>query len=84
MSFQTESTAKRNMLALLRTRLANERTLLSYIRTSLYFIVGGLALLNVERFENLVFIGWLCFAISISLLCIGLRRFITLQKKLEK
>ncbi|MFZ2282343.1 MAG: DUF202 domain-containing protein, partial [Lutibacter sp.] len=31
----------RDFLALERTRLANERTLFSYIRTSLYLFLGG-------------------------------------------
>ena len=42
----------RDILALERTRLANERTLLTYGRTSLYLVLGGVALLKVEQFEN--------------------------------
>lgn len=33
----------RDYLAIERTRLANERTLLSYIRSSLYLLLGGMA-----------------------------------------
>ncbi|HQZ43477.1 MAG TPA: DUF202 domain-containing protein, partial [Flavobacteriales bacterium] len=32
----------RDHLALVRTRLANERTLLSYIRSALYLLLGGI------------------------------------------
>lgn len=83
MTLQKENTGKRDMLAQLRTRLANERTLLAYVRTSLYFTVGGLTILNVERFQSIAILGWLCFAVSIPLLLIGIRRFFALHQKLR-
>ncbi len=79
-----DNPAKRNLLAQLRTRLANERTLLSYVRTSLYFLVGGIALLRVRELENLQYFGYLAFAISLVLLLVGLNRFIVLKQILSK
>lgn len=78
-----DNPAKRNFLALLRTRLANERTLLSYIRTSLYFLVGGIALLKVEDLERISILGYVSFIISGFLVVIGLWRFLKLFRKLE-
>jgi putative membrane protein len=40
----------RDYLALERTKLANERTLLSYIRSSLYLMLGGIAIIQLEGF----------------------------------
>jgi putative membrane protein len=79
-----DNPAKRNFLALLRTRLANERTLLSYIRTALYFLVGGIALLKVEDLERISILGYVSFIISSVLVIIGLWRFWKLYKKLNK
>jgi len=42
----------RDYLALERTRLANERTLFSYIRTSLYLFLGGIAFLQFKDFTR--------------------------------
>jgi len=44
----TDELILRDHLALVRTRLANERTLLSYIRSALYLLIGGIALLQLE------------------------------------
>ena len=44
------------ILALERTKLANERTLLSYIRSSLYLLLGGIGILQLKDFES---IKWL-------------------------
>ncbi len=39
-------------LALERTRLANKRTLFSYIRTTLYLTLGGIAFFANGRFQK--------------------------------
>ena len=43
----------REILALERTKLANERTLLAYIKASLYLLLGGLALLGLDDFQSI-------------------------------
>ena len=53
---QIEEIKLNDYLALERTRLANERTLFSYIRTALYLSLGGIAFLQVDNFKN---IKWL-------------------------
>jgi len=74
----------RDFLARQRTKLANDRTLLSYIRTSLYFIVSGTALIKVEDLENVKELGYFSFLISVALLVLGFINFFRLKRKLKK
>lgn len=43
----------RDHLALERTKLANERTLFSYIRTSLYLLTAGIGIFQIENISRL-------------------------------
>jgi len=72
----------RDFLALERTKLANERTLLSYIRSSLYLLLGGIAILQLEDFENINFLGYFSLALTVLLLVIGIYRFQRLNRQL--
>lgn len=74
----------RDFLALERTTLANERTLFAYIRTSLYLILGGIAFLKLESFENNKWLGYLSFAISLLMIVYGVLRYNKLKTKLKK
>jgi len=74
----------RDYLARQRTRMANERTLLSYIRTSLYFLVSGTALIKVDDLENISDLGYISFAISIILVMIGFFAFFRVKRKMRK
>ena len=74
----------RDNLALDRTRLANERTVLAYTRTSLYLLIGGIALLQLRDFENLKWLGYLSLFLCVSLLAIGVTRFLLLRRVLNK
>lgn len=74
----------RDFLALERTTLANERTLFSYIRTSLYLILGGIGLIQLEDFENVKWVGFFALGLSLFLIVFGLVRFFKLRNKLMK
>lgn len=74
----------RDYLALERTKLANERTLLSYIRASLYLLIGGIALLQIEGFDDIKIIGNLALVLNVVLLAIGIFRFLKLNKNLKE
>jgi len=74
----------RDYLAVQRTSLANDRTLLSYIRTSLYFLVSGTALIKVEDLANVKEFGYLSFAISFALGVLGFYNFFKIRRKLKK
>ena len=80
----TDALILRDHLALVRTRLANESTLLSYIRSSLYLLIGGLALLQVEGVHDLRWIGYMALVLSASFLIIGLYRYHTLRRQLNR
>lgn len=73
----------RDYLARQRTSLANERTLLSYIRTSLYFVVSGTALFEVKNLSHISNLGYLAFGLSIAFLFIGVFSFFRLKQKLK-
>lgn len=73
----------REHLALERTKLANERTLLSYIRASLYLLIGGIALLELKGHDNLKWVGYASLALCILFIFIGVSRYIALEKKLK-
>ncbi|WP_224996016.1 DUF202 domain-containing protein [Cesiribacter sp. SM1] len=73
----------RDYMAMERTRLANERTLMAYVRTSLFFLTGGLTLLELERFEHLTGLAYIAIILSVSMLVIGVTRFIVLGKRLR-
>jgi putative membrane protein len=70
-------------LALVRTRLSNERTLLSYIRSSLYLLIGGITLVQVEGFGDLHYVGILALFLCVASLLVGLLRFQRLRRELD-
>ncbi len=74
----------RDYLAMQRTTLANERTLFSYIRTSLYLVIGGIGLLKLEDFESLRWLGFVALAISALMIIYGVVRYLVLKRKLSK
>ncbi|GGG37048.1 DUF202 domain-containing protein [Bizionia arctica] len=74
----------RDYLAIERTRLANERTLLSYIRSSLYLLLGGIAFFQLKDFVNFKFLGLLSLLFSALFFIIGVYRFVLLKKSLKR
>jgi putative membrane protein len=74
----------RDYLALERTKLANERTLLSYIRGSIYLVLGGIAFLQLKEFEGLHVLGYVSLSLSVIMLIVGVIRFIQLKQRLKK
>lgn len=74
----------RDHLAIERTKLANERTLLSYIRTSLYLITAGFGLTEIDIFLHLKIAGYLAFFVGFIFLMVGIWRFISVKKRLQK
>jgi putative membrane protein len=74
----------RDFLALERTKMANERTFLSYIRTSLYFLLGGFAFINLEGFKNTIYLGYVAIGISILLISMGTVKFMVLRKRIRQ
>lgn len=73
----------RDYLAIERTRLANERTLLSYIRSSLYLLLGGIAFFQLKNFPDFKYLAVLSLVFSAIFLIIGIYRFMVLKKSLK-
>ncbi len=80
----TDELILRDHLALVRTRLANERTLLSYIRSALYLLIGGIALLQLKDFGDLRWAGILSLVLCVLFVMIGLYRYHTLRRQLDR
>lgn len=78
-----ENLILRDHLALERTKLANERTLFSYIRTSLYLLTAGIGILELESIEHLRIIAYISLFFSGLLLLIGILRFCQLNRNLK-
>lgn len=74
----------RDYLALERTKLANERTLLSYVRTTLYLILAGIAFLGMEDLANISIMGYFSISLSLIILAIGLIRYYQLKRQIMK
>ena len=67
-----------------RTRLANERTLLSYVRSSLYLLLGAIALFELKEFSNFQYLALTAIIFSILFFIIGIYRFTLLKKSLKR
>lgn len=74
----------REKLALQRTVLANQTTLLSFLRTSLYFLVAGLSLKNLLKMEDSLALELTLFTVSIGTLAFGIYNFFKHKKSIEK
>lgn len=79
-----EKVILRDYLAIERTRLANERTLLSYIRSSLYLLIGSIAFFQLKDFPNFKYLALASLVFSIIFFVIGVFRFRLLKKSLKK
>ena len=60
-----EIRVSRNAMALVRTKMANDRTYLAYIRTSVALAASGAGLLKFWTWQYALLIGWPLIAISI-------------------
>lgn len=74
----------RDFLARQRTTLANDRTLLSFIRTSLYFLVSGTALFEVNNLSHIRELGYVAFGLSFAFLAIGFFSYFRVRRRLRK
>ena len=73
----------RERLALERTVMANDRTLLSFIRTALYFAVAGLSLNELITLRSGEIIKLVLFACSGILLAAGVFKYIQQLRKIR-
>lgn len=74
----------RQSLALIRTDLANERTLLAYGRTALMFTATGITMVKFFP-EYLTFniAGWVSAFLGLAIGLVGVSRFARMQRRLR-
>lgn len=79
-----ESTPPQPNLALVRTDLANERTLLAYGRTALMLVATGVSLVKfLEVSFDMVVVGWGLIGCGAIVGAIGMYRFGSLKRRLK-
>ncbi len=74
----------RDYLALERTRLANDRTLFSYIRTALYLILAGLAFMQMTDFRAIKWTAPIFFLLSLVILIAGVTKYFQMKNKIKR
>jgi putative membrane protein len=83
-SLSPEELILRDHLALDRTRLANERTLLSYLRTALMLLVAGASAVKfVGQSRDVIFTGWLFIVLAFAVAIIGTWRFLETRRSIN-
>jgi len=73
----------REKLALQRTVLANQTTLLAFLRSSMYFLVAGLSIKNVLLIENGLILQIVLFLVSAILLIYGVFNYFHHKRKID-
>jgi putative membrane protein len=73
----------REYLAIERTKLVNETTLLAYVRTGLYFLVAGSTLGQIVETKFWKIAGPVLVVIGLIIVAIGLIRFMRLRKTID-
>ena len=69
-----------NELAIARTVLANERTLMAILRTSLGSFIGGASLFKFFGHPAYEIVGIILMMISVVILFVGIRKYRTIKK----
>ena len=74
----------RDVLAIDRTRLANERTLLAWVRTAVMLLVSGMTLMKLfEGIWPLEALGILLIPVALAAVGIGLWRYVQTRRLIE-
>lgn len=81
--FKNEELILRDYLAIERTKLANVRTLFSYIRTSLYLLTAGIGIFQIESISRLDGLAWVCIVTGVILFILGFVRYFQMGKQLK-
>jgi len=74
----------RERLALQRTVLANQTTLLAFLRSSMYFLIAGLSVKNVLLIEDGLMIEIILFLGSIILFVYGVINYFFHKRKIRQ
>ena len=81
--FQERELILREHLALDRTILANERTFLGYIRTSLTLFVVGVTFIKFFNILFLAIMGWIFILVGILIFIFGLIKYVRTKNQIN-
>ncbi len=84
METQDKDLITRDFLAIIRTKLANERTFLAYFRSAIIFLASGYSFYKIEVLHDMKYFGLVFIAISPVILITGVIRSITTHRKIKK
>ena len=73
----------RDYLAIDRTSLANERTLLAYLRTGITLFLGGATFIHFSNQIWFSVLGAICVPAGLAAFFIGLRRYRFMRKQIS-
>lgn len=82
--FMNKDLILREKLALQRTILANQSTFLSFIRTSMYFLVAGISVNNLTTIPNKEAVELLLIGVAVVVFGTGLINFLSNSKKIKE
>ncbi|WP_116125862.1 DUF202 domain-containing protein [Lewinella sp. IMCC34183] len=71
-------------LALDRTHLANQRTLLAFTRTGMYLCFTGIGIFNLIKNPDLFWLGWVAIGFGIGAAVIGLINYLRMKGKITR
>lgn len=74
----------REGLAVQRNSLANERTLLAYVRTALVIAIAGMALVEFFGPLPLHVLGWILVCLGVLTLALGGLRFVRVKRRIRQ
>ena len=81
---QNKDLILREKLAIQRTILANQSTFLSFLRTSMYFLVAGLSMKSLLKIDSALSIQLLFFGCSFILLTVGTINYFRQNKRIKE
>jgi putative membrane protein len=74
----------REKLALQRTVMANQTTLLSFLRTAMYFLVAGISIGSLIKVEKSILIQLAFFVASFLILIVGIANYMRQKRKINE
>ena len=81
--FDTAELILRDHLAIDRTLLANERTLMSYLRSGVALFIAGISIINFSHEAWFTAMGFLCLPCAIITVLFGIVRYRKMDKDIS-
>lgn len=79
----SEAKILRDYLAIDRTKLANQRTLLTFLRTALYLLVSAVVVWRVELLQDLWYLGLGAVLLSVVTVIIGIISYVRVKRRVD-